>query len=368
MAVENRDPVVHLDRNFWLVTALLGVLSAIAVVATIMWNIEATVPLLPEAVVPADQIDALFKFLTASAATIFIYVVGYLLYFSYAFRRRATDPPDAVGIQIHDNHKLEFWWTLVPTIFIVILGIFSVKIWYGIQVQPNSGIVVESIGHQWFYDFRYPGVHGVISDEMHLPLNVPVTLHVTSQDVIHSFWVPAMRLKADMVPGLINTLRFTPKRAGTYKIICTEFCGTAHGIMQKQTVVIEDKAAYDKWLSGWQTKNKNASDAIPQQSSSAVNLAGGSAAAGQTLFAAKCSACHSTGDFSKKIVGPGLKGVMSDPSHPKLVDGDEATPDNVAKLIQKGYTGDMGHMPSESENAITDKDIANLVAYLKTLK
>ncbi len=367
MASENRDPAVRVDRTFWLVTALLAVLSIIAIVATILWRVQDT-PNLPEAAVPADQIDALFKFLTASAATIFIVVIGYLLYFSFAFRRRATDAPDAIGVQIHDSRPLEFWWTAIPTIFVIVLGIFSIKIWYGIQVQPNSGLVVESIGHQWYYDFRYPGVHGVVTDEMHLPIGVPVTLHTTAQDVIHSFWVPAMRLKADMVPGLINTLRFTPTRAGRYKIICTEFCGTQHGAMQKQVVVIEPQPRFNAWLAGWKKKNAHASDAVATTSTATVNLASGDGAAGQTLFSQKCSACHALGPFSQRIVGPGLKGVLHDPAHPKLVNGDAATPENLAKIIQKGYTGDMGHMPSEAENAIADKDIANLVAYLSKLK
>ena len=368
MAVENRDPEVHLDRGFWLVTALLAVLSAIAIVATLMWHPE-NMPQIPEAAIPAGQVDQLFKFLTASAAVIFIYVVGYLLYFAIAFRVRASDPPGAIGVQIHDHHQLEMWWTIIPTIFTIILAVFSVKIWFGVQLQPTTGLVLESIGHQWYDDFRYPGVHGVITNEMHLPLGVPVTLHVTSQDVIHSFWLPSMRIKADMVPGLINTLRFTPTKAGRYPIICTEFCGTLHGTMNKQVVVIEPQADFDKWLAGWKTKNASQSDAQPAtESAAAVNVANGVASAGQKTFAAKCSACHAIGPFSQKIVGPGLKGVLHDPAHPKLVDGDAATEENVAKILQKGYDGDMGHMPSASQNGLADKDIADLAAYLNTLK
>jgi cytochrome c oxidase subunit 2 len=365
---ENRDPVVHLDRGFWVVTAVFAVLSIIGIV---YWINAPITSWLPEAAVPADQIDALFRFLAASSTALFIYVIGYLVYFSIAFRRRASDPPDAIGIQIHDNNKLELWWTVIPTIFVIVMAIFSVKIWYGIQVQPNSGLVVESIGHQWYYTFRYPDVHGEVTDEMHLPVNVPVTLHVTSTDVIHSFWVPAIRLKADMVPGLINTLRFTPTNPGRYKIICTEFCGTLHGDMQKQVVVIESRAAFDKWYNGWQTKNKNVSDAIAASTTTgtaAINFAAGNAAAGQKLFAQKCSACHAIGPFSQRIVGPGLKGVLHDPDHPKLVDGDDATPANVAKILENGYKGDMGVMPNQTANGISDKDIANLVAYLNTLK
>jgi cytochrome c oxidase subunit II len=361
--VENRDPVVHLDRSFWLVTAVLAVLSVLGI---IYWVVS---PFIPEAVDKAQQIDQLFRFLAASGTALFIFVAGYIIYFCVAYRRRPTDAPDAVGIQVHDNHKLELWWTLIPTLFVVVMGIFSVRIWAGITlVNAANPLVVESIGRQWYYTFRYPEIHGEINNEMHVPVGQPVVLHTTSQDVIHSFWVPDMRIKADMVPGIINTLRFTPTQVGRYQIVCTEFCGTQHGEMNKQWFVVDTPADYKRWYDSWQAKNANASDAIPTVSSGAINLAGGDASAGKALFAQKCSSCHSQGPFDQKIVGPGLKNIFNDPAHPKLVDGDPATPEDAAKILQNGYKGDMGMMPNQAQNGITDKDIANLVAFLKTLK
>lgn len=354
-----------MEPSFWVVTAFLLSLSLASIY---YWIVAPITSWLPEAVVPADQIDRLFRFLAASSSALFIIVIGYMVYFTVRFRLRKSDPANAIGIQIHDNNMLETWWTILPTIFIIVLAIFSVKIWYEIQVQPTNGLTVESIGHQWFYTFRYPNVNGEIPNEMHLPLHVPVTLHVTSTDVIHSFWVPAMRLKADMVPGSINTLRFTPLNAGRYAIICTEFCGTEHSTMDKQVVVIESKEKFFAWYAAWQKKNRNVSDALPSPSAGTVALAGGNAAAGQALFSTKCTACHAIGPFNQKIVGPGLRGVLSDPAHPNLVDGDKATPSNIAKILQQGYKGDMGTMPNQQGNGLTDKDIANLVAYLASLK
>lgn len=366
--MEHGEPTVSLDRTFWLVTLVLAV---IALVSILFWVTFPITAVLPAAVDKADQIDELFRFLAASGTALFVFVAGYVLYFAIAFRQRASDLPDAIGVQIHDNHVLELWWAVIPSIFVLIMAIYSVKIWYGIYLArpPTTGITIQSIGHQWYYTFRYPGVNGEITDAMHMPVGVPVTLHVTSTDVIHSFWVPAMRLKADMVPGLINTIEFTPRYVGTYKIICTEFCGTEHGTMNKQVVVIESRPAFDKWYAGWQVKNKNVSNALPQPGSGgAISLAGGNAAAGKQLFATKCSACHALGPFSQRIVGPGLRDVLHDPAHRQLVDGNPATPANVAKILQNGFTGDMGHMPNETQNAISDKDIANLVAYLGSLK
>ena len=372
MAVENRDPAVRLDRGFWVVTAVLAVL-ALAVI--VFWIVAPITSIMPESVDKAIQIDTLYRFLAASGSALYVFVVGYILYFSFKFRRRPTDAADAIGVQIHDSHTLEFWWTLVPFIFIVGLAVVSVRIFYGIVPfnMPANALVVEGIGHQWFYTFRYPGINGEVGD-LHLPLNQKITMHVSSYDVIHSFWVPSMRLKADMVPGLVNTLVFTPTRPGKYEIVCTEFCGTLHGDMRSGTsndkawMYIDTPEQYKAWYDATQRKNAQESNAVAVASTAAVNLSGGDPAAGKTLFAQKCTACHALGPFDEKVVGPGLKGVLHDPKHPDLVDGDAATPDNVAKILQHGYTGPMGAMPNQTANGLSDKDVANLVAFLNSEK
>jgi cytochrome c oxidase subunit 2 len=361
---ENRQ-AVGFGRGFWIATAVLTVVAAGSVY---FWYTLPISNALPEAILTARQIDDLFRFMAAVGSALYVFIFGYIVYFAIAFRAKKGDDPNAIGVQVHDNVRLEVLWTILPALFVVLLSIISVKIWYEITLQPANGLVVEAIGHKWYYTFRYPQVHGEITDEMHVPLGVPVTLNVTSSDVIHSFWVPAMRLKTDMVPGMVTTIRFTPVRPGRYQIICTQFCGTQHAEMNKQVFVIEDRPAYDAWFHSWQAKNANASDAVATASTGTVALAGGDAKAGQATFQAKCSACHAIGPYSQRLVGPGLKDVLHDPSHPSLVDGDAATPANVAKILQQGYKGDMGQMPSAQMNAIGDKDIANLVAYLNSLK
>lgn len=348
-----------------MVTVLLALVSVAAIVFWYTFPIERY---LPAAIITARQVDALFRFMAATGSALYVFVLGYLVYFSLAFRARRSDPPDAIGVQVHDNHKLEFWWTLIPALFVILLSIISVRIWYEIMLEPENGLVVQAIGHQFDFTFRYPQINGEVSDEMHLPVNVPVTLNLTSADVIHSFWVPAMRLKNDTVPGLVTEIRFTPRLVGRYKIICTQFCGVLHSDMNKQVMVIEDKSSFDSWYRSMQLKNAHVSNALPAAGGAPIALANGSASAGQTLFAQKCSACHAIGPFDQRIVGPGLKGVLHDPAHPNLVDGQPATPDNVAKILQTGYTGSIGTMPNATTNGLSDQDIANLVAYLGTLK
>jgi mono/diheme cytochrome c family protein len=134
-----------------------------------------------------------------------------------------------------------------------------------------------------------------------------------------------------------------------------------------QYLVVDSPGDFQMWYHKTQVANARESNALPSTSGT-IALAGGNAPMGQALFAQKCSACHALAPFSQRIVGPGLRGVLHDPSHPNLVDGDAATPVNVAAILQKGFTGDMGHMPDATQNGLSDKDIANLVAYLDSLK
>ena len=276
--VERTAQPARLGRGFWVVTAVLTVLAVAAIVFCYVFPLERY---LPAAIVTARQVDDLIRFMSATGSALYIFVAGYLIYFAIAFRAKASDAPDAIGVQIHDNRKLEFWWTVIPLIFVLVLSIVSVRIWYEILLEPENGLVVEAIGHQFYFSFRYPQINGEVTDEMHLPLNVPVTLNLTSADVIHGFWVPAMRLKNDTVPGLVTTIRFTPRLAGRYPIICTQFCGVEHSEMDKQVLVIEDKASFDRWYKGWQQKNARASNALPGASGQAISLQGGDAAGRQ---------------------------------------------------------------------------------------
>ncbi|HVN69735.1 MAG TPA: cytochrome c oxidase subunit II [Candidatus Binatia bacterium] len=363
--VENRAQPVGLGRGFWGVTAVLAIL---AIAAVVFWTTFPLEKYLPAAIVTARQVDFLFRFMAATGSALYIFVAGYLIYFSIAYRAKASDPPDAIGVQVHDNSKLEFWWTVIPALFVVLLSVVSVRIWYEIMLEPENGIVVEAIGHQFYFSFRYPQINGEVTDEMHLPVGVPVTLNLTSADVIHGFWVPAMRLKNDTVPGLVTTIRFTPRLTGRFPIICTQFCGVLHSEMDKQVLVIESKPAFDTWYKTWQAKNAHLSNALPAAGGQAISLQGGNIAAGHTLFTQKCSACHKLAPFSQTLVGPGLAGILKDPSHPNLVDGKPATAENVAGILESGFSGSMGTMPNASANGLSAQNIADLVAFLSALK
>ncbi len=226
-------------------------------------------------------------------------------------------------------------------------------------------MTTEVVAHQFYFEFRYPGLQGSLYSpkaEMHLPVGKPVKILVSSGegDVIHQFWVPEFRLKIAAVPGMVTQLNLTPTRLGSYDITCSEYCGKNHSIMQAR-LVVDSAADFDKWLS--------AAKVAAAATGPALNLAGGIADTGKATFAQKCTACHSvSGGFDTKIVGPGLLHITDDPAHPKLVDGKAPTPEDIAEILVKGYVGPLGAMPNRQANGLTDADIANLVAYLVSLK
>lgn len=355
-----------LGPGFWPVTFLLLALSVAAGLYWCYGNIDWLMPGWTDPITDRTvDIDDLVKFMSVFASAIMIFVGGYVIYFTIAFRARPGESDDMIGVPIHGVAKLEFWWTVLPALLLVALTAWSIAVWYKIYFGTAApALTAEVVAHQFYFEVRYPGLKTGIatnSEPMHLPVGVPVRLLVTSGDVIHQFWVPEVRLKTAAVPGLVQNLNFTGEHAGTYDITCTEFCGAGHSVMQGK-LVFEAVPAFNTWLAG---KKKLAAAA-----GAPIGLAGGDAAAGQALFAQKCSACHHNPPtpFDQKLVGPGLLHITDDPAHPNLVDGKPPTPANIAGILQNGYTGDLGAMPNAQANGLSAKDIANLVAYLVSLK
>lgn len=358
-------PVKGMGPGFVPVTIVLTIINVAIALAVIYLPLNF---LLPSESNPASDsavgIDALFKFMTVFGVAITIYVTGFTGYFAWVFRRRADEPLNTVGVPIHDAPKLEFWWTLLPTILLLVLMAFTIVVWKQINFPTTTAaLTMEVVAHQFNFEFRYPGLSGSLyspKGDMHLPLGKPVKILVSSGDVIHQFWVPEFRLKAAAVPGMVTELNLTPTRTGTYDIVCSEYCGVNHSLMQAK-LVVDSPSDFDSWVA----KERVAVAA----SAGTVRLEGGDAGAGKTTFAAKCAACHNAaGSYDQKIVGPGLNHLTDDPAHPNLVTGKPATPENIAEILVKGYQGPIGVMPNRQANGLSDADIANLVAYLVSLK
>ena len=228
-----------LGPGFWPVTAVLALLSIVSAVYFLFGSLDWLLPGASQPVADrASDIDGLFKFMAVFGNAIMIFVAGYVIYFSVVFRARKSDPPDMVGVPIHDAPALELWWTVIPSLLLVLLTGLSIAVWYKIQFGTAApALTAEVIGHQFYFEYRYPGLKTSVyskTEPMHLPVGVPVRLLITSADVIHQFWVPEIRLKAAGVPGLVQNLNFTPLRTGTYDIACSEFCGVDHSLMRSK--------------------------------------------------------------------------------------------------------------------------------------
>lgn len=251
--------------------------------------------LLPEAVSEeAPLVDGLFNMMMTIATGLFLIVQCVLIYSLFKFRKRPNDPTD--GPPIHGNVPLEILWTAIPAVIILIVGVYSfevynsmggldpmaahgtmahhskmsgaaiaatlpdntnpnpnppTKIALGVGASPEEqgqtpDLNINVTGLQFAWLFNYPDT-GVTAGELHVPVGREVKLNISANDVIHAFWVPEFRLKQDAIPGRETQLRFTPKKPGTYPVICAELCGSYHGAMKTQ-VIVETPEEFDTWV------------------------------------------------------------------------------------------------------------------------
>ena len=240
-----------------------------------LW-IGQNVNLLPiDASVNAPIYDELFQVLFTIGTILFVGIVGLLVFSLIKFRRRSGQLGD--GVAIEGNLPLEIFWTAVPAVVVLFVGLYSYdiydrmggmvplahdhmgqaaeeRIWGGISsgsaTNPSSDAIaplpIDVTAMQFAFLFHYPD-GDITAGELHVPIDRPVTLRMEAKDVIHAFWVPEFRLKQDVIPGQPTQLSFTPTRPGRYPIVCAELCGPYHGGM-RSTVVVEEPEAWDAWF------------------------------------------------------------------------------------------------------------------------
>ena len=283
-------------------TLTLSAVSVIAVLilSAILWVIFAgSVDHLQTTFNPksdnAIKIHDLYKLVWILAGIVMAAVLAITLAFSLIFRER---PGGKAASHIHGNPKLEVMWTLIPVIIGVLIVIPSIKVIAETTGDaPDGAIEIVATGHQWWFEFEYPDEGLVTANELHIPVGRTVNIELRSVDVIHSFWVPQLAGKVDMVPGHNNKLWFTPDTPGEYYGQCAEFCGTSHANMRFR-VVVDTEADYAKWVMA------QTADAQPAVS----NLA----QAGEGIATTLCAACHAIrGTGAVGIIGPDLTHVGS---------------------------------------------------------
>jgi cytochrome c oxidase subunit II len=335
-------------RHF-VVVAVLVILVALAVYTGL-----SNAHLLPvEAAIQAGPIDQLFQLELGAISFLFALIIVPLMYSLIVFRRRAGETGD--GQHFEGNTKLEIFWTVIPLFTVLGLAYLGAQTLGQVtRVDPNA-MEAKVTAFQWAWRFEYPDA-GVTSNELHLVMDRQVVLRMTSQDVIHSFWVPEFRVKQDLVPGIETAYRITPTKLGTYKVRCAELCGTNHAYMEAP-VIVQTQTEFDSWLQAQVAANAAAeASGVPD------------ASRGQQLYEnSGCKACHSID--GSRLVGPSWRGVYG--SQVELADGTTVVADEAylkesikhpnAKIV-KGFAAGMPQFN------LTDHQIADLVEFIKTLK
>lgn len=295
----------------------------------------------------AKDVDLLFDFTMWSSIIACIILLGGMIFFVIKYQRRSENDKTA---NITHNHLLEFIWSFVP--LVIFLGMFywGWKVYEKTRTFPTNALEVTVTGRQWAWDMTYP-TGKKITNDLVIPVETPIVLNMTSVDVIHSFYVPAFRLKQDVVPGKRSRLWFQSDKLGEYHMFCAEYCGTAHsGMIGKVKVVT--KAEYDIWI------KKDKSTMTPSE-------------LGQDHFSSKgCVACHSV-DGSVKV-GPSLKGIWGTTA--KHSDGSSAMIDeayvrsSILNPQEKFIAGFQGVIMPSFQGLITEEEINELTEYIKSLK
>lgn len=219
-----------------------GILVAISTVLVYL-AIDAALPMPDQASVEAGIIDRLISQHMMLLSFLFSLVVVFMLYAIVVFRRKEGD--DGEGEHFHGNLKLEIGWTLSPMIFVILFGYLGVTTLTQVTAEGENEVVVTANGFQWGWSFEYE--EGFPDAQLVLPVDQRAQIQLTSQDVLHAFWVPEFRVKQDLVPGQTTTIRFTPTKVGDYKLRCAELCGLTHWNMLADVRVLE-QADYDAWL------------------------------------------------------------------------------------------------------------------------
>jgi len=212
-----------------------------------MWvdlSILADLQLLPDrASTQAVQLDALYWFITIVAIVMTVVIFFSVIFFAYKYRRKANVHPT----QIEGSTGLELTWSILPFLVMLIMFGWGAQLFFAAQQPPKDAMEVFVTGKQWMWKVQYPNGGSEIN-ELHVPTNQPVKLTMASEDVIHSFSLPAFRVRHDVVPGHYQSLWFTANKPGRYRLFCTEYCGLQHSDMVGWVNVMEERE-YANWQS-----------------------------------------------------------------------------------------------------------------------
>jgi cytochrome c oxidase subunit 2 len=297
----------------------------------------------------AVVVDRIFSLVLWVSVFFFLLIVSLMVLFVVRFRRR-EGREEAVPSPRH-NTALEITWTIIPILIVIVIFVWGFTAFLNLNVPPANAYEVLVTGQKWKWLFTYPNGH--VDEDLHVSVNTPVSLVMTSEDVIHGFYIPAFRLKRDVVPGRYVKLWFRAVKQGEYQIYCTQYCGTGHSDMWAK-VVVHEPGGFERWL-------EEASNFLKTMSP---------AQAGERLYRTRgCAQCHSvdgaggTGPTFLNLFGHqvALEGGRSAPADEDYVR--ESIMEPQAKIV----AGFQPVMPT-FKGRLTDQEVTAIIEYLKTLK
>jgi cytochrome c oxidase subunit 2 len=301
--------------------------------------------------------DGLFMLSLWLGVAVGIAVLGVLAYFLWKFRYRPGAPEPKA---IHGNTRLEVAWTLIPAVILACIAIPTVRAIFATQPDPSTlpkdAVTIEVVGKQWWWEFRYPQPNGdtvVTANEVHVPVGRVVHLILHTDNVLHSFWVPQMGGKRDLITNRTNHLIFKPEEPGVYFGQCAEFCGTSHSLMRMR-MVAHTQAGYDQWLA-----NEARPAVEPAADDSALQLGK------QLVVQGACAGCHTIkGTPMAQHVGPALTHIGR---RRTLAAG---IMENNAANLRKWLSNPPEVKPgSKMPNLnLTDQQITYIIGYLQSLQ
>lgn len=317
--------------------------------------------LLPEqASSMAPRVDALYFYLLGIGGFFTLLIFTLVIYFTIKYRRRSEEEPPPP--QTRDNLALEVTWIVIPFVLAMIAFFWGANVYYAMARPPEDALEVFVVGRQWMWKFQHPDGQREIN-QLHVPLGRPVKLTLASEDVIHSFFIPAFRVKYDVVPGRYTTVWFEATKPGQFHLFCAEYCGTQHSGMIGQIVVLEPEQ-YEAWLSG-EVSGPRAVGGLPSPGAAPE---GSLAAKGQQLFQALgCQICH---QMDRQGIGPVLTGIFG--TQVKLQGGEAIRADEsyVRESIlnpQAKITAGFQPLMPPFQGRVNEEEVMQLVAYIKSL-
>jgi cytochrome c oxidase subunit 2 len=307
---------------------------------------EGTFWLPPQASTVAPEIDGAFNFINLASLIMLVIVTVGLIYFAWKYRRRSHADRT---VRVEESKALELAWIVIPTLLVFVVFFWGFKAFIGTSIAPPNAYEIRAEGKKWLWNFTYPDGTQSTGDLV-VPVGTPVKLIMTSTDVLHSFYVPAFRIKHDVIPNRYTTVWFEAVAEGEYTVFCTEYCGTGHSAMLAK-VIVKNLGGFREWLA---------------TGGGAGGLTG--AALGESLYTKQaCNTCHSV-DGSPGV-GPSWLGTWGEQR--PFTDGTSAVMDEAyvmesiyepMAVVVEGYPGVMPAYPG-----LTEDQVAGLVAYMKQI-